>query len=196
MHRHKVILKARLAGVSRGATLASPVLDEQTPATPNTPTAQPALLQPSLEAPVLRNLLTELAQLVDNIKAQERQGLGEVAQMSVELAAVIAERLLASAIIANRQRLDRIVLSALERMQTARAVTVRGHAEDLALLERLMAEHADLAPYRDILTFRHDEGCERGQLKVEADDWFIEWDTPRCLAEMRAALLEETFMDE
>ena len=189
MHHHKVILQARLAGVSRN--VASVLLAKAEP-----PPMQPSPSQPPIETASLRTVLTELTRLTDDIKSQERHALGEVAQMSVELAAIIAERLVGTAIAANRQRLDRIVLSALERMQSARSVAVRGHTDDLALLERLMAEHADLQSYSDILTFRHDEGCERGQLKLEAEDWFIEWDTPRCLAEMRAALLEETFMDE
>ena len=81
-------------------------------------------------------------------------------------------------------------------MQPARTVGVHGHPLDLALLERLLTDHADLGRYRDMLTFRQDASCVRGQLRVDADDWFIEWDTARSLAEIRAALLDETFMDE
>jgi flagellar biosynthesis/type III secretory pathway protein FliH len=144
----------------------------------------------------LQKLLAELTLLVQEFQAQDRRTLGEVAQMSVELGAAIAERLVGAEIAANRQRLDRIVLGALDRMQAARCIVLHGHPDDVALLASQIAEQADLQRYRDVLTFRREETFQRGQWKLEADDWFLECDVPRCLAELRAALLEETFMDE
>ncbi len=205
MHRHNVILKARLAGVARVSSPPVSVevsdakdlsLDRLAPAAPVAPTSLTPALPPALDAAALSSLVAELADLAHKAKMRESRALGDLAQASVELAAAIAERLIGTAIAADRQRLDRIVLDALERMQPARAVGVRGHPSDLALLERLLSEHTDLGRYREILTFREDEACVRGQLRVEADDWFIDWDTPRSLAEIRAALLDETFTDE
>lgn len=195
MHRHNVILKARLAGVARVPAAAT----EHGVATPSDPSPGPAasaLAAPAHDMSAFRSLLQELTELAQKLKERQSLAFGEVAQMSVELAAAIAERLVGEAIAADRQRLDRIVLGALERMPSARTIVVRGHAADLALLERLMDEHLDLGACREILTLRPDENRARGQLSVEADDWFVEWDTPRSLAEMRAALLDETFTDE
>jgi flagellar biosynthesis/type III secretory pathway protein FliH len=196
MHRHNVILKSRLAGVVRAPALTPGLgVNASTIETPVLAPLVPVAPAP-LESAMLRNVLADLANLAQKIKTQEQRTLGEVAQMTVELAAALAERLVGAAIAADRQRLDRIVVSALEKMPSAHAVVVRGHPADLALLERLLTEQADLTPHRELLTLRQDEGCVRGQLKLEADDWFIEWDTQRSLAEMRAALLDETFMDE
>jgi flagellar biosynthesis/type III secretory pathway protein FliH len=198
MHRHNVILKSRLVGVARAPAL-TPAVSVAAPAT-DTPVSHPsaplAASPPAVDASVVGSILADLADLAQKIKTQEQRTLGEVAQMTVELAAALAQRLVGAAIAADRQRLDSIVVSALEKMPSAHAVVVRGHPADLALLERLLAEQADLAPHREILTLRPDESCVRGQLKLEADDWFIEWDTQRSLAEMRAALLDETFTDE
>ena len=59
------------------------------------------------------------------------------------------------------------------------------------------------APWRDLperygdrLVMRREEDFKRGQIKVETDECFMEWDTNRCLAELRSALLEETLLDE
>ena len=46
------------------------------------------------------------------------------------------------------------------------------------------------------LSFRPDKACERGQLKIEADEWFVDFDTQRSLTELRDRLLEETFANE
>jgi flagellar biosynthesis/type III secretory pathway protein FliH len=198
MHRHNVILKSRLAGVARMPAqtpgMGVNVSSIETPIP--VPPAPVATAPPALDPGVLRNVLADLADLAQKIKTHEQRTLGDVAQMTVELAAALAERLVGAAIVADRQRLDRIVVSALEKMPSARAVVVRGHPADLELLERLLAEQADLAPQRELLTLRQDEGCGRGQMKLEADDWFIEWDTQRSLAELRAALIDETFTDE
>jgi flagellar biosynthesis/type III secretory pathway protein FliH len=203
MHRHKVTLPGRLSGITRVSNAATPPPPPQAPPPMAAPPAAPALAAvesaPASQEPdahALPKVLAQLAGLVQEIQAQDRRTLGEVAQMSVDLGAAIAERLLGAAIAANRQRLDRMVLAALERMQASRSVVVRGHPDDLALLERQIGEHADLERYRDVLTFRRDEHFPRGQWKLEADDWFIEWDTQRSLAELRAALLEETFLDD
>ena len=48
-----------------------------------------------------------------------------------------------------------------------------------------LAENADWQRYQQVLTFRQEKPLPRGQLEVEADEWFIEWDTQRSLAELR-----------
>jgi flagellar biosynthesis/type III secretory pathway protein FliH len=166
-------------------------------APPLAPTGEVAeRTQAVADAKALRTLVAELTSLIQQTRARDRQALDEVARLSVELGTALAERLLNVEIAANRQRLDRIVATALERMQTSRTIAVRGHPADLALLERQMAEQPDLARYRGVLTLRREETLQRGQIKLEADELFIAWDTPRCLAELRAALLEETYMDD
>src|SRR5436305_2075756 len=139
MHRHKLILRGRLAGISQGPAPApdAPGLVTETSETRPTLAAHTQAAVPDVPTAAL---LTSLTGLVDEIQKQKRQAPGELAQLSVELAAAIAERLVGAAIGANRQRLDRIVVSALERMQVKHSVVVRGHAEDIALLERLLGE--------------------------------------------------------
>jgi flagellar biosynthesis/type III secretory pathway protein FliH len=192
MHRHKVWLPARLTGVTRAPSAPS----APAASLAATPAHEPAPIQPCLDPQTLRTVLAELARLGQEMQTRDQRVLGEVARLSVELGTAIAERLVGAELAANRQRLDRIVRGALERMQAARSVVLRGHPDDLALLERQIAEHQELDHYRDVLSCRPDESFQRGQWKLEADEWFIEWDTPRSLAELRAALIEETFMDD
>jgi flagellar biosynthesis/type III secretory pathway protein FliH len=190
MHQQKVQLKTRLSGLTQVPRLAA----GDKPSLPAVPQPPPA--PPKEELAQLRNLLAELARLAQEIQTRERQTQTEVAPVSVELGVAIAERLLAGEIAANRQRLDRIVANTLERMPAARFVVVHAHREDVALLQKLVAQHSDLERHRDLLTFRAEDNLKRGQLKLEADEWFAEWDTQRSLAELRAALLEQTFGDE
>lgn len=198
MHHRKVNLNGRLAGIALAQTgndVAAAIAPElrEVPSFPERPAAA---LPPAKEVAVLRTTLAELQRLIDKLKTQQTMTVEDVAQTTVELAAVLAERLVNNEIAANRQRLDRIVRNALERMQPTRTVTIRGQADDLALLERQMQEHVELETYRKLLTFRAETTYERGQLRLESDEWFIDWDTRRALAELRDALLEETFADE
>ncbi len=189
MRRHSVAFKNPLAGIAHGTQKIASV-----PTSAPAPKAVPAA--PAQEMLALRQLLADWKRLM--LETQARQGpvVAEVTQMSVELGVAIAERLIGTEIAADRQRLERIVKSTLERMSAARFVVVRGHPDDLALLQRQIQEQADLQGYLDLLTFRPEETLQRGQFKLEADEWFIEWDTARSLADLRAALLEETFTDE
>jgi flagellar biosynthesis/type III secretory pathway protein FliH len=157
----------------------------------------PAPLAPDpADVLALRNMLADLGRVVEKLRTRERAAIDDVAQAAVELGIAVAERLVNGEIAADRQRLDRIVRDALERMTPARTLTVRGHADDLALLERQLTEQGELAASRSELTFRTEKACGRGQLKIEADEWFIEWDTQRSLTELRDRLLEETFANE
>jgi flagellar biosynthesis/type III secretory pathway protein FliH len=208
MQRHKITLQARLTGITGAGRVVpasppssgpTPTLPEAAPAPPARPVAsdpKPTAAQEAQDAASLQTFLAEWARLVQEMRTRDRHTFDEVAQMSVELGTAIAERLIGAEIAANRQRLDRIVLAALDRMQAARSIVARGHPDDLALLERQIAEHAELERYRSMLAFRREESCQRGQWKLEADEWFMEWDVSRSLAELRAALLEETFMDD
>ena len=182
MYRHSVAFKKPLAGIAHGphAIVAAP----------------PAKAIAAPETPALRSLLAECQRLADDVKRRRQPAFTEVAQMSVELGVALAERLIGAEIAADRQRLGRIIETTLERMSAARFVVVRGHPADLALLQQQMDAQTDLHRYRDLLTFRPEATLKRGQFKLEADEWFTEWDTNRALADLRAALMEETFTDE
>jgi flagellar biosynthesis/type III secretory pathway protein FliH len=205
VHRHKLTLKAHLAGVSTApgrelpaspapAPAPSMTLPAPTPLAAVDPAPSQASGQP--ESLALQQMMVDLARLVEQTRAHDRRVLDEVVRLSVELAVAIAERLLGTEIAANRQRLDAVVLGALERIQAGRTVAVHGHADDLALLQRQLAGHAEQDWLASALAYRPDDGCRRGQWKLQTDEWFMEWDTARCLAELRAALLEATLTDD
>ena len=164
----------------------------QAPATRESPVA----VLPSTEVAALRAMLAELGRVVETLRVRQRDTIAGVTEAAVELGVALAERLVSTEIAANRQRLDRIVRDTLERMQPAQTIAVRGHADDIALLQQQLNDHAELQPHRTMLTFRPERDGRRGVLKVEADEWFVEWDTQRSLADLRDALLEETFADE
>ncbi len=182
----KLKLSGRLLRVRESAAAVAP------PAAAPPPVTLP--VQPFLDIQALRNDLSELARRARDVQARAKSA-ADVAQLSVELGVAIAERLLGAEIAADRQRLDRVVTGVLEKMPATRSATVRGQPKDLALLQVQLSGHADWATYRDLLHFRPDETCERGRFKIESDDWFVEWDTQRCLTELRSALLEELFAE-
>ena len=167
--------------------------------------ARPAAAEPIAPAPpvpdpaevvALRNMLADLGRVTEKLRTHDRAKVADMAQTTVELGVAVAERLVFAAIAADRQRLDRVVRDALERMQPASTITVRGHADDLALLQRQLTDYAELKAAQDTLTLRPEKGCERGQVKIEAGECFAEWDTQRSLTELRERLLEETFANE
>src|SRR6185312_4212685 len=127
--------------------------------------------------------LASFRSIADEMQLQRRRAIDELAPLCVELSLAVAEHLLKSEVEVDRQRLDRIVAQALERVPSCRAVTVRAHPADIALLERQCAEHVDLARYRPVLALQGDDTFQRGQLRLEADEWFVDWDTPRALGE-------------
>ncbi len=192
----------KLGGLLRGVVIA-PSAKPLSPAPSEVlPFAKPPITEPAKPVPVadpaevlaLRNMLAELGRVVEKLRTQDGAEIDKVAQTAVELGVALAERLVNAEIACDRQRLDRIVRDALERMAPARTITVRGHADDLALLQRQLTEQGESAAA--MLTYRPEKTCERGQLKVEADEWFIDFDTQRSLTELRDRLLEESFANE
>ena len=172
MHRHTVPMRTRLAGVTQpGAREVALV-------------AEPVQTRADFEA--VSQLAAELARLVQRLGDGRKQVNRDVGQVAVELAIMVAERLLKSEIDADRQRLDRIVQEALARVTPTGPITLRANPADLALL------HTQDAGF-DSLIFQADEALTRGHLKLEAEDWFVEWSTSRSLADLREALLDETW---
>jgi flagellar biosynthesis/type III secretory pathway protein FliH len=186
MRRHTLRLKQPLTSVTLGA--------ERSFAPPQ-PRADEATARVAADAAAMQGLRDAIAELERNAQAHRARIASELGQTSVELGVQIAERLLGTEIAANRQRLDQIVLSALERIQASRAIAIKAHPLDLQLLRQQLAEHAMPERSTELLAFHPDESCPRGRLKLETDELFIEWDTQRSLTEIRGVLLEETYSE-
>src|SRR5262245_22636690 len=180
MNHLKVSLPAPLTGVERGRNEV-----ESPPRLPVRERGEPPPTVPGGAASeqALQGLAGDIAKLALAMQTRDRLAQSEAARVGVELGTAVAERLVGEALAANRQGLGRALLTALERMQPARQVVVRGHADDMKVLEKQLAEHAGLERYRQLLVLQPDDDCERGQWKLEADDWFMEWDAARSLAE-------------
>jgi flagellar biosynthesis/type III secretory pathway protein FliH len=171
---------ADAAGAARSNALPSP-----TDGRDETSSADDGLL--------LRQCIGEFEKLIAKLRLRESTTIDSLAQATVELAVTLAERLMNEAIAADRQRLDCVVRDALERLQPARKVTISGHADDIALLQRQLNE--DVPSVQADLAFRVEKGRMRGQLKIETEDLFVDFDPQRSLNELRERLLEETFAD-
>lgn len=190
MHRHLISLPRHLAGVARSAPPVSPA-----------PAPEPMLAERALAAPeaattqALNGMLDSLASVIDSARQQRQGTIACLASQSVELGVAIAERLLGAAITLDRQRLDLIVLTSLERLPPTNTVALRGHPADIALLQRQLEENETLGRWRETFTFQQDETCVRGRLILETGDLFVEWDTQRSLAEMRGLLLDQIFTE-
>lgn len=194
MQRHKLPLMERLVGIARpsASALTTP---QDFPADATIMPESPQLLLPSAsDKKAFQELMASLAQAVDTLRAQRAQTPAEIAQASVELGIAIAERLLETEIAADRQRLDRIVRTALERIPSNRAVVLRAHPDDVALVRQQM-ENSPPDRRDDLIAFQPDGAIPRGQIKLEADEVFVEWDTQRALADLRNALVEETITE-
>jgi hypothetical protein len=181
LHRHTLTLPGRLSGVAP-APLVSAV-----PEPPAPPKVDDGITWKSFQ--------TGLDAALADVRTWRRDVGSELARVSVTLATAIAERLLETEIAVNRQRLDRIVQRSLEQMQAAQAIVVRGHPDDLSLLRRQLDAHS-LIGHSDDLVLRADATLKRGQLKIETDEWFLEWDTQRCVSELHELLQEAIVADE
>lgn len=174
MQRRSIPLPTRLTSVKPAAAPA----EVARPAPPTIP-------------PALNELLASLTRTIAEVHGRRDAAQRAIESLSIELGVALAEHLLKREIAADRQRLDRIVAHALARVSARRSVTLRAHPDDIALLERQLAESADLAPNRELLTLQRDDTLVRGQLRCDADDCLVEWDTARALAELHALLLED-----
>jgi flagellar biosynthesis/type III secretory pathway protein FliH len=196
VHQRTERSHGRPSNIVRAAALeiacAVPTFEEDETAAKN----EAAALAAAKDAQALHELLVALGRQVEELRGRRRQTIGDISGLSVELGVALAERLLGAEIAADRQRLDAIVQQALTRLPAARAITVRAHPDDIALLERQLDDHADLKACRDTMTLRADMDIARGQLRLDAGEFFVEWDTARTLAELRSTLLETTFTDK
>jgi len=186
MQRHSIPMRGRLASVAYATSseTVAPV-----PMQAENPLAKPE----NVDTQAVQQMLATLGRMVEEFHARQKRSAKDIAQMTVELAVAMAERLLKTHIDADRQRLDRIAQHALERASATESFTIRANPQDIALLERQLAEATDADAPRSALKLVGDATYARGQMKFEADDWLVEWDTARSLAELRNALLEETW---
>ncbi|MBI1832652.1 MAG: hypothetical protein HYR84_14525 [Planctomycetes bacterium] len=185
MHRRILRLQKKLVGVTR-----APKSHATYSPAPNASHAVHAS-----DAKALGDMLTVLASVVNELRTLRQAMIGNLAEMSVELGVAIAERLVGDAIAMNRQRLDQVVLDAMQRMHPNTAITIEAHPADIALLQSQVEASPALDTIRASLTFRPNPGRERGRVVVETGELFVEWDVRRCVSEMRAVLLDEVYME-
>lgn len=186
LHRQTLTFPGRLSGVASAS--AGIVLPEPPP-----PPPPPA---PKVDdGAAWKSLERSLVGAMNDVHAWRRDVGSEIARVGVSLATAIAERLLEAEIAADRQRLDRIVQRCLEQMQAAHAIVVRGHPDDLSLLRRQLDAHSLIGEPAGEMSLRADPALARGHLKIETDEWFLEWDTKRSLNELHD-LLQENIVAE
>ncbi len=188
MHRRTLQLKKPLVGILQATQEAAALHELPSTSKPGTP-------HESLDAQATNAWLRSLAQVIDSVREHSRSLRVDIAELSVELGVAIAERLLASSLSGDRQRLDQIVLALLERVQSKQAVVIEVSPADLALLEVQTKANPDLQRIGESCAFKANPAFARGRLKLQTDEMFIDWDTQRCLAEIRSVLLDEAFTD-
>jgi flagellar biosynthesis/type III secretory pathway protein FliH len=186
-------LTSRFSHIVRASAIevagpATALPQEQTPVMETNETSLQSRPDPA-DVEALRALIKAMHTHVEEWRSQRRQTAAEISRIAVEIGVAIAERLLCNEIKTDRQRLDRIVRLSLGRLPAARAVIVRAHPNDVALLQSNEAFDASVS---DTLTLRADTGCARGHLILECGEFFVEWDTMKSLAELRKTLLEES----
>src|SRR5207244_1582411 len=101
MSRARVTLPMRLTGVVRARDVQALLA----PA-PQALAAAPPASVGDAAAQTLKDLTEELSKRMPALQARGRETLAEIARAGIELAIVLAERLVGEALAANRQRLD------------------------------------------------------------------------------------------
>jgi flagellar biosynthesis/type III secretory pathway protein FliH len=184
LHRHSLNLPGRLSGVT--STIRAPL--------PSVAACPPVdATKPSVDAESIAKLQAGLNAAVAEVRMTQEKTRNELAVAAASLSVEIAELLLHCEIARDRQRLDRILNAMLEQASAASGVVVRGHPDDLALLQKQLDEHTLIGAAGEELTFRADENASRGSLKLETADCLLEWNTPRYLADLKARLIHDIY---
>ena len=203
MQEGRILLNAHL----RSVQLYSPSGDQAAAFTHATPTPMQMSPSPILPAAIGTNVADQqpaqvnvdreamhsawktLEMRIREVTEQNRLQLAELSQAAIEMAVLMAEKMVGQQIASGTYAVDQIVNEAVERMSAEERLTVRLHPEDLRLLETILG---DVTPgdSQQHVTLRADASLVRGDCLVEAANHGLLSSVSKQLADMRSSLLE------
>jgi flagellar biosynthesis/type III secretory pathway protein FliH len=199
-HEIQIAFPRPLVGVLLGdAEVPEPVVDLVVVSLPPPPEPVPAEPQPSArelelerhfqaEHAAVLQTLDGLKAAVRDLQAQQRQRVGELRTMTVELAVKIAERLVHEKIQAGDYNLEGLVRDLVKQLDADQPVTIRLHPDDLALLERRLAGQPLLTEGPET-RYVADPTVEHGNALAEAGSLSVQSNREKQLADIHEHLL-------
>jgi len=138
----------------------------------------------------LQQLLINAAEEVSELKTQNRQSLGEMQEVAVELATAAASWLVGFALERNLFAVDDLILKAFEHLELNDTVKVRLHPADHDLLQSMLPDSSSRKQLEQ-LTCIPDESLARGSVRVESGRRIVLTDMHSRLEEIRRSWMEK-----
>ena len=133
----------------------------------------------------LHRILLAMDQQVNAILQRHRESVSEMRQAAVEIGVAVASRVVHNRIQATEHGIADLVDGIIHEFDTAEAITIRLHPEDVVLLGRSRATAVS-----DSVRILADASVRRGDCHAEGPRFDILADTETSLAEIRQHLLE------
>ena len=111
----------------------------------------------------------ELAADLLRLAQQRDQQIAELEAQAIQLALLVARRVIGEELAARPERIAQMVAPLLSRVRSARQVTLRVHPDDGALLQALLTELRAGAELRGSVQLQSDPALERGDCIVVSD---------------------------
>jgi flagellar assembly protein FliH len=141
-----------------------------------------------VEHEAIQRTLKALTDAVQGLEAQQRQRLGELQRMAIELSVAIASRLVHETLQVGDFAVEALVRKAVAKLEARGVVTVRLNPEDVALLEQRLKGQPLLPENADVHLVA-DPALARGNCRAEAGDILVTSQWEAQLEEIRQHLL-------
>ena len=126
----------------------------------------------------------KVAALYAALRAREERSAETQLDRSVELARVLAERLLGESLLIDAQTVAKLARQALAEAQGARTVRIEAHPDDIATLK----QHVTMLNIGQVASITPDATLERGSLRLHTDLGTIDAQLRPQLERLAAAL--------
>jgi flagellar biosynthesis/type III secretory pathway protein FliH len=161
------------------------------PAPTSKPPVDPALRERE-ERKAIEHVLEHLTKSANQFAATYQTMIDEMRQAATELAIAVAGRVVFDKLEAGEFPIEEMVRQALARLPAAPTFTVYLHPDDLALLQRRLADEPLLPTRESPVGMRADASLRRGGCRAEAGEVHVLADLADQLAGLRQHLLWST----
>lgn len=126
---------------------------------------------------------------IQEVTEQNRLQLAELSQIAIEMALLMAEKIVGQQLEAGAYAVEKIVAEAIGRMSDENRLSVSLHPEDLQLLRTVLGDEMPGSGEQQVV-LRGDATLARGDCLVEAGEHGLLAGVKKQLADMRSSLLE------
>lgn len=187
-HETSIRLPGRLTGIVRThgpAPVATPAVAAQPAAAPSAAAADATCQRTYGEA--VERALQALGDAAAALQAQRQVWAQAIEPLAVELALAVAARFLQVKVTAGEFPWRALIHQALDRLEASQPVTVSLHPDDLAAIQKQLAEEDTMSRGPE-LRIVADETLGRGCFKVQAQERLVGFDLDSRLEALRQQL--------